>query len=151
MRNYILYKCTWLKLYVVLELPCNWFMCAFPLGKYSIKSCSGFRIAHAVKFVRCYQRNHYAHWQWISGFFVLIWGLCPAGMTLVHRNSMDARFMVTVIPAFFICPNAVKGFEDISNMKGRSKNESNRQSQKECGNSEAAILQYRWGKETSDL
>lgn len=85
-------------------------------------------------------------------FFVLIWGLCPAGMTLVHRkNSMDARFMVTVIPAFFICPNAVKGFEDISNMKGRSKNESNRQSQKECGNSEAAILQYRWGKETSGL
>ena len=33
-------------------------------------------------------------------FFVLIWGLCPAGMTLVHRNSMDARFMVTVILAF---------------------------------------------------
>ena len=50
-----------------------------------------------------------------------------AGMTLVHRNSMDAIFMVTVIPAFFICPNAVKGFEDISNMKGRSNNESNRQ------------------------
>ena len=64
---------------------------------------------------------------------------------------MDARFMVTVIPAFFICPNAMKGFEDISNMKGRSKNESNRQAQKECGNSEAAILQYRWGKETSGL
>ena len=64
---------------------------------------------------------------------------------------MDARFMVTVIPAFFICPNAVKGFEDISNMKGRSKNESNRQSQKECGNSEAPTLQYRWGKEAGQL
>ena len=84
-------------------------------------------------------------------FLFLIWGFCPAGMTLVRRDTMNARFLVTVIPAFFICPNAEKGFEDISNMKGRSKNESNRQSQKECGNSEAAILQYRWGKETSGL
>ena len=74
-----------------------------------------------------------------------------AGMTLVHRNTMDAIFMVTVIPAFFICPNAVKGFEDISNMKGRSNNESNRQAQKECGNSEASTLQYRWGKEAGQL
>ena len=81
------------------------------------------------------------------GFFVLIWGLCPAGMTLVHRNSMDARFMVTVIPAFFICPNAVKGFEDISNMKGRSNNESNRQAQKECRYDETAV-QYHRCKET---
>ena len=56
-----------------------------------------------------------------------------AGMTLVHRNTMDAIFMVTVIPAFFICPNAVKGIEDISNMKGRSNNESNRQAKRNVG------------------
>ena len=74
-----------------------------------------------------------------------------AGMTLVHRNSMDTSLLVTVIPAFFICPNALKGFEDISNMKGRSNNESNRQAQKECGNSEAAALQYCRGKETGRL
>ena len=36
-------------------------------------------------------------------------------------------------------------------MKGRSNNESNRQAQKECGNSEAPTLQYRWGKEAGQL
>ena len=71
-----------------------------PVGEIQLLAVADFRIAHAVKIVCCTRGTTMPIGSGTLAFFIEIRAVCPAGMTLVHRDTMDASFLVTVIPAF---------------------------------------------------